>query len=566
MNKIFVIILSLLTIFSTILPACNSHSAVGIGETGEEGVRVAVLKWTVNAASEHSYIGPALTDMLSSRLGSEAGIQIERAGKVEEAAKSFVSGAVTEESALKAGALLGVDFVLFGSVTLIGESVSLDAKLVNVKTGVVSPLYASGKGISSVITMAGSLSKGAVSEIKKISSTKKSPVDITYTGIFKKDKGQKPDLTTASGVSDAGDFIVVTRKESEANIKASAWRSSNLNGFYHAMSTADLDGDGTEEFFLMSREGITVADFGPNGFTEKRFLKNSSGSINIYISSADIDGDGTPEVYVSALSGRVAGTYLIEYSDGEYKRVPLKSPLFKSRFARAVDFGDGKAALLTQGFRPSRGYLSKVVRITKNPEGYIEIGKVKLPREIIRSGLFGYQFFDLTGAGERELVRIGERGYLEVYRASEKGEWVRFWTNPEPLGGTLNTFDTPENTSDGDTLIFIEVPGDFKRTDLDGDGKSEIIIKKNNAEGFGKFARRKTRFKDGFVSALSWSVAGLDENWRTKNISGYIADFAITDLDGDGSKEITLLVVEGTGRFFRGSKETSYLLTHGGGL
>lgn len=551
MKKTFIIIVSLLIILSVALPAVSVDGA---------GARVAVLEWSVNAADEHSYIGPALTDMLSSRLGSEPTILLERSDKVKEALSPLTSGTVTEEEALKAAVALGVDFVLFGSVTVLGESVSLDAKLLNVKSKLSKPLYASGNDISSVIAMADSVSKGAVSEIKKTFSTKE-PVDITYTGIFKEESAQKTGVTAAPGAGDGEGFIVVTRKTNPED-KVSTWRSANQDDFYHAMSTADLDGDGTEEFFLMSRSKLLIADFGPKGLTAKMSLDNNTpGSINIYISSADIDGDGTPEVYVSSLTSGVAETYLIEYSDGEYKRADHS--VFKGRFARAVDFGNGETALIAQGFRPARGYLSKVIRITKGPGGYVDAGKITLPREIIREGLFGYHFFDLTGEGERELVRIGERGYLQVYRADEKGEWSIYWTSPESFGGTLNTFDTPENTSDGDTLIFVTVRGDFIQADLDGDGKSEILLKKNNTEGFGKYARRKTRFKDGFASALSWGVANLEEEWRTKDISGYIADFTLTDLDGDGKNEITLLVVEGTGLFLKGSKETSYLLTHG---
>ncbi len=554
-KKTFILIVSLLTILSVVLP---SGAGLGADSADGDGARVAVLQWTVNATDEHRYLGPALTDMLSSRLGSEAAIQIERSDKVKEALAQATSGAVTEEEALKAGVVLGVDFVLFGSVTVLGESVSLDARLLNVKSKLSKPLYASGKGISSVITIAGSVSKEAVTEIKKTFSTKE-PVDITYTGIFKEEKGTKIDVKAAPGLGEGDDFIVVTRKASED--KASSWRSSNLKGFYHAMTTADLDGDGTEEFFLMSRDGILLADFGPDGLKAKMRLDNNGNSINIYISSADIDGDGSPEVYVSALNAGVAETYLIEYSGGEYKR--SSHPAFKGRFARVVDFGNGKAALIAQGFRPASGYMSKVIRITKEADVYLDAGEITLPRPVIREGLFGYHFFDLTGEGESELIRVGARGYLQVFRADEKGEWVLFWSSPDTFGGTLNIFDTPENISDGDALIFVEVRGDFKRTDLDGDGKSELLIKKNNTEGLGKFARRKTRFKDGFASALSWGVASLDENWRTKNISGYIADFTLTDLDGDGVKEITLLVVEGTGGFMKGSEETSYLLTHG---
>ncbi len=39
----------------------------------------------------------------------------------------------------------------------------------------------------------------------------------------------------------------------------------------------------------------------------------------------------------------------------------------------------------------------------------------------------------------------------------------------------------------------------------------------------------------------------MAENWHTKKINGYVADYAIKDVDNDGNPEIVLALVQSVG-------------------
>ena len=45
---------------------------------------------------------------------------------------------------------------------------------------------------------------------------------------------------------------------------------------------------------------------------------------------------------------------------------------------------------------------------------------------------------------------------------------------------------------------------------------------------------------------------GMVENWRTKKISGYVADYQFKDIDNDGENEVVLALVISTSGITKG--------------
>jgi hypothetical protein len=76
----------------------------------------------------------------------------------------------------------------------------------------------------------------------------------------------------------------------------------------------------------------------------------------------------------------------------------------------------------------------------------------------------------------------------------------------------------------------------FITADLDGDGKIEVVTVHNRdaAKGFVERFRKYTR---GQVIALRWNKVNMKEVWTGEEVSGYISDFSLADLNGDGRLE-----------------------------
>ncbi|MFZ0132367.1 MAG: CsgG/HfaB family protein, partial [Desulfobacterales bacterium] len=103
--------------------------------------RVAVLPFRMNAEKDLSFLRNGIFDMLSSRLSDPEKVQVISRTEVEKALAEE-TGPADEAAARKIGQKLGADFVLYGSLTMFGNSLSIDATMLDV-AGTQPPVTAS---------------------------------------------------------------------------------------------------------------------------------------------------------------------------------------------------------------------------------------------------------------------------------------------------------------------------------------------------------------------------------------------------------------------------------------
>ena len=94
--------------------------------------RIALLPFKINSAQDLSFLKDGIFDMLTSRLSKEGQVEVISREQVEGAVQTeAASGTINEAVARRIGTRLKADFVLFGSLTVLGENVSIDAKMVD---------------------------------------------------------------------------------------------------------------------------------------------------------------------------------------------------------------------------------------------------------------------------------------------------------------------------------------------------------------------------------------------------------------------------------------------------
>lgn len=127
---------------------------------------VAVIPFRVNAEEPIGFIGDGVRDMLTSRIGSTPSISVVKQSLVKEAlAKASVSE-LTEERAVDVGRTLQADYVVFGSISKIGDNISVDVNLLDVgEGGTLTSVFAQSLGLDEVVPHMNLLAQGITEAI-----------------------------------------------------------------------------------------------------------------------------------------------------------------------------------------------------------------------------------------------------------------------------------------------------------------------------------------------------------------------------------------------------------------
>ncbi|TAN63336.1 hypothetical protein EPN18_02730 [bacterium] len=525
--------------------------------------KVAILPWKVNAAGNVDFLKDALADMLSSRVGSGEAAEVMRADIVKSAISEVKAGEVaTDVSALAVGAKLKADYVLYGSLTVLGSAISLDAKFLNVKDGVATPFYSKGDGMDSVVGLVDKLSfdVNAVlspAPVAPVQAAKavQAPVVAQTPVAQKPPAGFIVPAPVAVPVpvqqsSADNDFIV---KPKEGAVKPLLWKSELIEGQFVAMITADLNKEGVKKVFLVKQTAVVIAKIAEKKLDVIQEITLEKGVKNVAVTVMDSDGDGAQEVYVSAIKDNKPYSYVIEFKDNGYK-VTVTDVKW---LMRSVNY-KGSQALIGQAFRKPDGFYGPLRVLKKRGGEVVDSGnfEITLPRSIDI-----YRFDTFTSAGQTMLVALDNRNYLKLFKSEKAGKWEEVLKSVEYFGGSINFVEFTEDDRpvqvDADP---VPVEGKFYIVDSGGQGKLSLIIKRNVPGGLGRYARVVRTFTSGYVLNLSMNEnegGFLNENWRTKEVTGYMADFLIDDLDG--TQKLYMLMVEGAGLFSGNIK--SYILS-----
>lgn len=140
-----------------LLVLCYSPS-IGIAN---DVTRLAILPFQLNADEDIEYINSAVRDMLTSRITYGTDVALVERGMVKEVLSKVHPGKLTQRMVQEFGRTLGVDYVVFGSITKIGNNLSIDISVLNVlQGGIIKPVFTQSIGLDEVIPKMNGLAQG----------------------------------------------------------------------------------------------------------------------------------------------------------------------------------------------------------------------------------------------------------------------------------------------------------------------------------------------------------------------------------------------------------------------
>jgi TolB-like protein len=509
---------------------------------GETVKRVAILPFTMNAERDLSFLRKGITDMLASRLNWPGKVEIIQKNVVLSAMAGHTD-AVDAEMANRVGRKLKADYVLYGSLTVFGQSVSMDATMVGLdKKKPPVTVFVQTKGMEAVIPEVNKFAHKVNAKIfgRPYADAEYAVVPNRYARPYD------------SRVSPLNPYFA--RYHGVRIQDTSLWKSKSFEMELRGMALGDVTGDGNNEVVLL--EGIKIAVYsfqkGQKGALSL-LARHESFDNQLYISVdvADINGNGKAEIFASKVRGSIVSSEVLEMDKGRLRPVVRRSPwLF-----RVTTLPERGEVLLGQHI--SGRILDEVSLQPDLIKDYFDKGiyllqwKDKRYRKAEEEPLFkapGLYIFnfvmaDLGGDPGPEIVMIDQNDKLRVLDA----EGNELHKSSDNFGGTINYVVPNPNiggTDAGDLdERHIYIPARIVIADLDQDGRNEIIINRNKSETYGLTERFKA-FSDGHIVSLTWTGLSLEPIWESRKLSGCLADYQVEDLDNDGNMDLAVALIQ----------------------
>ena len=562
---------------------------------------ILIIPFNIHAQEVQSFLIPAITDMLYTRLSAE-----NRTVSVEKMPAG--TEPVSVEDAIAMGQQQNVDYVLFGSVTMLGSMISTDAQLVGVAqekplltfnevgqdqgdiiahmehltTRINETVFGVAKGV--VLSPA---SDPAADDIHT------HPEKLVIPGITPETppalapstapaKSTAPTTSTAPATmtaptasaaptttAPAAPIVLVAPQTDEDESSLSYWKSESFPATIEGLSIADVDGDGSNEIVFVSYDQIFIYRYQNESLKEIKILSNKSFHRLMFVDTADINQNGTPEIFVTDYisSNQRLKSIVLEWNGRDfavldeltnwYLRV-LKTPA-SGTLLLGQKRGTGSSSTFTN--RPQEALFDLDIHEMKWQDGrYEAAGKFAGPKEMT---LFDFTQGDASNNGQTETVAFLRNDFFRIY--DQDGEST--WESGQIYGGNRLFFEAPNMDRTGSVAQGVSrsaksvkyyLPQRIHVSDIDGDGLNEIIVVKNYDGEGGIFSRMKA-FKEGRIDCFSYDDVGVQRKWQTRNIAGYISDYVIGDLDNDGVNEIVLSTVAKNKSVF--NKGKSYIMS-----
>ncbi|MBT8489843.1 MAG: VCBS repeat-containing protein, partial [Deltaproteobacteria bacterium] len=371
MRKVFVLILCLLMIH--LYP----------GSTGaEEPKKIAVLPFSIHSSEDIDYIKGGVWDMLISRLSASEKMNVTDKNLVADALKKVQKKDLNAADVYGLGKQLGVDFVVWGSITKIGNSVSLDGKLLDIAT-YKSPvgIFEQCEGIDEVIPRINTFAR-------KINFHLLGQVPAAFARPSEKTLPQQPALPVATSTPDAkaiealktpeGTFTAIINPdfihEARPLDRKGFWITRRYSTEFKGMDIGDVNKDGLNEIVVVDDNNVMI--YQRKGKTLKLLHKRSGKAYvrNLAVDVADINRNGIKEIIVTSMISNSLNSYVLEFQDGKFKEIASKLRWF----LRVIDIS-GEPTLLGQKMGLASPFEYPIYEIAWEDGEYVEGERMDIP-------------------------------------------------------------------------------------------------------------------------------------------------------------------------------------------
>lgn len=522
------------------------------GSAAASQKKVLLVPFTIYSEKDLSFLQKGIQSMLATRLAQDNALSVVELTPDDPALKGL-SGTVDEKAAADLAGRMNTDFVAFGTITILGESISTDARFFDATDQTTRVAYSN----------AGKTQGDAILHVNEFAARVKADVF-----------GKGPATAAAPGAQAAPQPAApgsranpeklwrrqfgmgVSETPTGTEPDALLWKSGNFKDAINGLAVADVDGDQKVEVVLCGENQLYVHRMDGGGFQPVAEIPFENWIRPLGVEAADINENGVAEIFVSATNDKFrAHSMVFEWDGTRFVRIEEDSRWY---FRVVPDPATGRRVLYGQqgGYRDP--LFGGVYELNWSDGQYAPQQKQFVPSE---SNVFGFAMGDVLNTGEPALVSFVRGDLLRISLPNGREEW----TSADKYGGRRDYLVSAQEYS----LLQRESRSNpdpepmtrqwlFHRViiaDLDDDQKKEVLVVMNHDQTGGVFQRMRSYTKGRF-ECLEWDNVGLQPQWRTRYFTGYISDYELADPDNDGRQELIFSVVKQVGDPITGKKIT----------
>jgi len=402
------------------------------------------------------------------------------------------------------------DLLVIASYAQFGKMFSLDVLIKNRGNGSLVKVFEQGESREDVIPALGRLAQKINAELAKI------PVPSTST------------LSPAASQPTGKDNYIIVPPAQDLT---GNWSSAPLDGVFSSIAIGRTLSSGERELFIAGEQTLRAYRKG----TELRLIAEitipSPGKI-LAIDTADLDRDGSPELYVTIIDRGSPSSRVYQFDGTAFVMIAKDLPWF----FRGIGHDPASRTIYTQEIDRDGRYYGDVKELSKSQSVFTTGTALKLPR----SGNI-FNFIRLSGASGKEIfVILDEDGHLVTY--SPDGSEA--WKSSEEYGGS-ETFFTKKSQSRSRSTQDLDRWTFLAQRFLQLKDGTLIVPRNEGALSFGNIRS----YDKHTLFAFELNGAILKEKWHTRQLPGYLADYAFDQTSGE---VLRLEVVQKPGMFNKG--------------
>lgn len=483
--------------------------------------KYAVMPMEIHGPQEYAYLKQGIQSMLSSRLTHTGQTSPIPPGEVNQ---QIESPPASEDEARELLTALGVDFLVYGSASIVDDSCNLEIYVLDADMELhrLDRESTLGQLIPDLEDLAQELTAMVVEGVEA-----QAELDDLEPGA---PVAEAPPQDEAY-VSPHFDF----RDDPQA---AGRWRSQTLPFSSLGIAAGDTQGQGERNIFILADRRVHAYRMHEERLQHISTYEAPGTYQNLNINVLDTNRDGKKEIIVSAVQDKRARSYILGFEDNEFQELHRRIPFFMNVTRTPPNYEQAlvgqSIASGTRLFQP--GAVQEVIFTSDGPE----LGRgISLPD---RANIFNFAFLPRN---DDHLVVVAASDQLEVYSADGRR---RYTTSNEYAGSGLGLEIDDSMPGMGQTspserdVSYYYIPTRLVSTKLEGQDEYQLLAHKHFSGRLASVFQRYRNFPEGEIHALFWDEVGLNVHWNTRRIKASIEDFGLYDIDGDGNKELVVCV------------------------